>query len=513
MENPLDHESIDEIKKALENNDQALAVSKIKEYLEKETNTPLHIGVTGESGSGKSSFVNAFRGIDDMDELAAPTGCVETTTVVTPYPHPNYPNVTLWDLPGIGTTKFPAQKYMQHVGFEKFDFFIIISATRFRENDVKLAKEIQKMGKKFYFVRSKIDNDLQAAQRSQRQFDAEKTLTLMRDNCIRGLNKHVKSPQVFLVSRFDLQLYDFRRLCETWEKELPQHKRRALLLAMPNISQEIINKKKKAFQDNIKYFALISAAGAAVPLPGLSVALDLSVLVGAVKQYMLGFGLDGNSLKRLAGTTRVPLDDLTATIKSPLALQNITPGLILRLLLQCSLIAASMAAEEGLRFIPILGTIVAAPISYVVTAKALETFLNMLADDAQRVFRKALGLNTSVSDPPITISSDAVRMELSRLHSSKSAGPDGLSPKFLKGCAAQLCDAFQHIFQLSLSIMVVPALWKTTCLVPVPKTSHPNSHSDYIPVALTSHAMKSLERLVLKHVRSVVEPYLDPLQQ
>lgn len=188
MDMPLDRESFEqEIKDALQNNDQALAVAKIQEYLHKEKNTPLNIGITGESGSGKSTFVNVFRGIDHEDERAAPTGCVETTMEVTSYPHPNYPNVTFWDLPGIGTMKFPADEYLKRVGFEKFDFFIIISSTRFRENDVKLAQEIQKMGKKFYFVRSKIDNDLQNEKKSKRKFDAEKTLAQIRENSIQGM--------------------------------------------------------------------------------------------------------------------------------------------------------------------------------------------------------------------------------------------------------------------------------------------------------------------------------------
>ena len=83
-------------------------------------------------------------------------------------------------------------------------------------------------------------------------------------------------------------------------------------------------------------------------------------------------------------------------------------------------------------------------------------------------------------------------------------GPDGLSPRVLKGCASQLCGVFQFIFNLSLSMMVVPELWKTSCLVPVPKKKRSNTHSDNRPVALTSHAMKSWEKLVLKHLRVVV---------
>ncbi|KAI3371908.1 hypothetical protein L3Q82_006781 [Scortum barcoo] len=60
--------------------------------------------------------------------------------------------------------------------------------------------------------------------------------------------------------------------------------------------------------------------------------------------------------------------------------------------------------------------------------------------------------------------------------------------------------------------MVVPDRWKTSCLVPVPKKKHPSTHSDYRPVALTSHVMKLLERLVLRHLRTGVGPLLDPLQ-
>ena len=114
---------IGEIKKALANNDTSLAVSIINEHLGDINNIPLNIAVTGESGAGKSTFVNAFRGIDNTDENAAPTDVVETTMKPDPYPHPIYPNVTIWDLPGIGTTKFPADQYLKHVVFEKFDFF------------------------------------------------------------------------------------------------------------------------------------------------------------------------------------------------------------------------------------------------------------------------------------------------------------------------------------------------------------------------------------------------------
>lgn len=90
----------------------------------------------------------------------------------------------------------------------------------------------------------------------------------------------------------------------------------------------------------------------------------------------------------------------------------------------------------------------------------------------------------------------------------KAAGPDGLSSRVLKTCVTQLSEVLQHIFNLRLER--VPVLWKTSCLVPVPKKTHPSN--DYRQVALTSHLMKSLERLVLLLLQPLVSSSLDLLQ-
>ncbi|CAL8277019.1 unnamed protein product [Lota lota] len=367
--------------------EQGVSLMSAKELVDTK-NVQLHIAITGERGVGKSTFVNAFRGIDQMDDGAACSGVVERTMTPTSYPHPKFPNVTLWDLPGIGTTNFPSDQYLKLVEFERFDFFILVSADRFRENDAKLAQEIKKMGKKFYFVRSKIDNNLRDEQRIQKEYDQQKTLQKIRENCIQGLKEQgVASPQVFLVSSFDLSSYDFPAFQETMEREMPLHKRDVLILAHPNISISVINKKKEVFRSQIKYFASLSAAAAAVPIPGLSVVADVGIVVGVLRSYLLGFGLDQKSLEKISRATNTPLCDLQAVTKSPCSGKEITKELVHSLLRSLSVVGVCMAAEEGFRWIPFIGIPLAAGLSFTAIYKFLSFTLDSLSVDAENVLK------------------------------------------------------------------------------------------------------------------------------
>ncbi|TWW71207.1 RNA-directed DNA polymerase from mobile element jockey [Takifugu flavidus] len=112
----------------------------------------------------------------------------------------------------------------------------------------------------------------------------------------------------------------------------------------------------------------------------------------------------------------------------------------------------------------------------------------------------------------LSLTPHQVRKALKKNRARKATGPDGISSRLLKSCADQLCGIFSYTFNLSLKLGRVPQLWKTSCIVPVPKTPHPKELNSYRPVALTSHLMKTLERLILAHLHPLVSSFMDPLQ-
>lgn len=87
----------------------------LKEKCSQWEKTKIEIGVIGAVKSGKSSFINAVRGLDGDAEGAAKVDTGECTKTPTPYEYPNNKLITLWDLPGIGTETFPQETYMETI--------------------------------------------------------------------------------------------------------------------------------------------------------------------------------------------------------------------------------------------------------------------------------------------------------------------------------------------------------------------------------------------------------------
>ncbi|XP_037057668.1 LOW QUALITY PROTEIN: interferon-inducible GTPase 1-like [Peromyscus leucopus] len=315
----IPQETIDSIELSLTKGNIQGANSSITDAVKEIDSTPLNVAVTGESGAGKSAFINALRGVGHEDKDAAEIGVIETTMERHPYKHPNIPNVVIWDLPGIGTTNFPPKDYLEKMKFHEYDFFIIVSATRFKKNDIDLAKAIRIMKKDFYFVRTKVDSDLNNEKEFKpRTFNRENVLQQIRLKCVKTFQENnIDEPPIFLISNRNLSDYDFPILMDKVMSVLPVHKRHVFMLSLPNITGAAIERKQQSLKQRIWLEAFATDLLSIIPSLTLFMGSDVENLEKSLNFYRTVFGVDDASLQSLAKDWGMSVDQLKAKMKSP----------------------------------------------------------------------------------------------------------------------------------------------------------------------------------------------------
>ncbi|XP_006987191.3 T-cell-specific guanine nucleotide triphosphate-binding protein 2-like [Peromyscus maniculatus bairdii] len=390
----LSEETITLIKFHIEKNDLQEALSVIDSALRDIENATLNIAVTGETGTGKSTFINALRGVGQEEEGAAATGVTETTMERKQYDHPKFSQVKIWDLPGIGSTNFPPQSYLTEMKFSEYDFFIIVSATRFKENDAQLAKAIKEMKMNFYFVRTKTDNDLYNEQKSKpKSFNKEKVMMNIREDCSRHLQDILSSePPVFLVSNFDRSGYDFPELEMKLLRELPAHKRHIFMLSLHSVTEAAINLKRDSLKQKVRLEAMKAGILATIPLGGM-IRDDIENLDETFNLYRSYFGLDDASLEKIAEDFDMSLNEFKVHLRFPhlFAEDNDVP-------------LGDRLAKYIKHISSVTGGPVATCIYYRKTYYLQNLFLDTAANDAiallnkEALFEKKVG--TYISNPP-----------------------------------------------------------------------------------------------------------------
>ncbi|KAG2045208.1 interferon-inducible GTPase-domain-containing protein [Suillus americanus] len=121
-----------------------------------------HLAVVGSSGGGKSSFINAVRGLSNDDSIAAPTGIVETTDSVTRYIDTRPGSQIFWyDVPGAGTQNVLDWQYFNNLGLYIFDCIIVLIDNRFLESDLAILRACEQFTNiEVFIIRSKSDQHI-----------------------------------------------------------------------------------------------------------------------------------------------------------------------------------------------------------------------------------------------------------------------------------------------------------------------------------------------------------------
>ncbi|XP_060589164.1 interferon-gamma-inducible GTPase 10-like [Ruditapes philippinarum] len=398
----------DEDEKSFETIFNKRGVTGLYEYsrrkLDSWLNVSLNIAVTGGSGKGKSSFINAILNLKVDDEGAAFTDVKETTLERKRYEHPANKNIVFWDLPGVGTKHFKQEDYLNKVKLNEYDFFILVSSERFSENDCWLAEEIRKMDKRFFFVRTKVDNDINAEKRSRKKNrrTPETILDLIRSDCKECLNNlGFPESHVFLVDNLSPYLFDFDRLSKQLIEDAPKRKRETLLFSIKGYACQVINEKKKHLEKRIPLISLGSAVvpiSAAVPIPGLGLSVDFAVIISEITFYREQFGLTDDDIKDTAEFLGLREEELKEEFGIGTFLQKCTRKGIITLCLQAAY-SANSAEISKYTIIPLLlGSIANGMISYRTTSYCLTTMLEDIYKVSVKISEK---MSSDIVETPL----------------------------------------------------------------------------------------------------------------
>jgi len=111
------------------------------------------------------------------------------------------------------------------------------------------------------------------------------------------------------------------------------------------------------------------------------------------------------------------------------------------------------------------------------------------------------------------ISVNDTEAALSRVKVNKATGPDNIQPWIIRDFAHLLASPLAAIFNSSLREGVLPDLWKTAIVVPLPKRYPPTSiEKDLRPISLTPIVVKVFESFVMKWVDNCIKDKIDPYQ-
>ena len=326
-----------------------------------------------------------FRLYED-DEGAAPVDVTECTSEPTAYDHPTNTNVKFWDLPGIGTPDYPdLETYCEKVQLEKYHTYLIFTAIRFTMNDLQLAKKVRSIDKKFFFIRTKIDESVRAETRRKRSFDEKAMLKKIRRNCLESLGDLLTDEQdIFLISNHEPENWEFARLTQAILDALTRYQREAMTLSLGKVitrsSNDIFQRKVDVLRGRIWKVASGSGAAAAIPVPGLSFAVDGALILNELSLYRTQLGLPGVRSAEFA--------KLHVAIKEKVLSVSLTTMAQLSAFL--APYAAEAVLEEFTRFIPFVGLIIASSMSFCATYRALSTLLTDVEDAAKLVLKEAV---------------------------------------------------------------------------------------------------------------------------
>ena len=322
---------------------------------------------------------------------------MQATKDIRAYPHPNNSKLKFWELPRVGTDLYPRTTYLSNIEVDRYDFFLLMTADRFTENDTWLGNELRRRNKNYFFLRTKIAVDISHNKEVHSETHSEEALQIekIRQDVADNLREQgCKDVPLFLVDNYEPNKFEFEQLQQQIIKEFPEQKRSSLILSLQATSEEMIRLKVTELRSRVWKSATLSAGGAAVPIPGVSVAVDLGIVTREALSYFRQLGLDIESQRRYAKlrsadahkTQSIISNALGIKLDGPVTVEQMT-SIVKMIVTKSPTLLAATAVEEGVKVLPVIGSLVAPPLSFAGTKSALNLVLDKFEETALKVMR------------------------------------------------------------------------------------------------------------------------------
>ena len=109
-----------------------------------------------------------------------------------------------------------------------------------------------------------------------------------------------------------------------------------------------------------------------------------------------------------------------------------------------------------------------------------------------------------------TFTTDLARRAIKSCRYSKAFGPDKLNIFHLKNLGPRAIKYITALFSLSVTTCQIPAIWKSSLIIPIPKPGKDTSvGTSNRPISLLCLAAKVLESLILPTINKYLQPAPD----
>lgn len=330
-------------------------IAEIKKKISQLENQCIRIAIFGQPGAGKSALVNSIIG----SEQAAVSIKTDATTQLDTY---KYGQLIIGDFPGYGTERFPVDGYLQKFGLLEYDIFLCVFNGKLHAADLSFFRQLHNEQRITLWVRTCADGLWQPG-KSILELQAE-----IEDNLSAQIGARQK---VFFVSNVDAT--GVEELLAAVNKLLEPAKRDAFIRSVQAESEQMLAEKYKASKSLITNYCRLAALNGINPVPGLDIALDMSILF---KMFA--------DIRRVYGLTEGKLSKAAAVL--PLAKQVMVYGTEWGLAALLKNMGKRAISSRVVKFVPFIGQAVAATAGYLIVQKAGTKYLQ----DCQRLARELL---------------------------------------------------------------------------------------------------------------------------